>query len=105
MGVWRDGKVEIIPNDMGNRTTPSVVAFTENYRLIGEAAKAQITTNPQNTVFDAKRLIGRKYHDQIVQNDLKHWPFKLVADEHDNPLIEVQFMGKTQHFTCGMGYV
>ena len=62
--------MEIIPNDMGNRTTPSVVAFTENYRLIGEAAKAQITTNPQNTVFDAKRLIGRKYHDQIVQNDL-----------------------------------
>ena len=94
--------MEIIPNDMGNRTTPSVVAFTENYRLIGEAAKAQITTNPQNTVFFFFCLIGRKYHDQIVQNDLKHWPFKLVADEHDNPLIEVQFMGKTQHFTCGM---
>ncbi|CBK24543.2 uncharacterized protein [Blastocystis hominis] len=85
---------------MGNRTTPSVVAFTETHRLIGEAAKAQITTNPQNTVFDAKRLIGRKFHDQIVQNDLKHWPFKLVADEHDNPIIQVQYMGETKNFTC-----
>ena len=102
MGVWRDDKVEIIPNDMGNRTTPSVVAFTESHRLIGEAAKAQITSNPTNTVFDAKRLIGRKYSDQIVQNDLKHWPFKLIADENDKPLIEVSYLGKKQQFTCGM---
>ena len=102
MGVWKDGKVEIIPNDMGNRTTPSVVAFTDTHRLIGEAAKAQITSNPTNTVFDAKRLIGRKFSDQIVQNDLKHWPFKLLADENDKPIIEVSYLGKTHRFTCGM---
>lgn len=87
---------------MGNRTTPSVVAFTDTHRLIGEAAKAQITSNPSNTVFDAKRLIGRKYSDQIVQNDLKHWPFKLVPDENDKPLIEVNYLGKKQKFTCGI---
>ena len=101
VGVWKDGKVEIIPNDMGNRTTPSVVAFVDDHRLIGEAAKAQITSNPQNTIFDAKRLIGRHFSDQIVQNDLKHWPFKLIADKNDKPIIEVTFMGETRQYTCG----
>ena len=104
VGVWRDGKVEIIPNDMGNRTTPSVVAFTDTHRLIGEAAKAQMTTNPQNTVFDAKRLIGRKYSDPIVQNDLKHWPFKLIPDKNDKPIIEVQYLNQTKQFTCGRAF-
>ena len=101
MGVWKDVRVEIIPNDLGNRTTPSVVAFTDTHRLIGEAAKAQITSNPQNTVFDAKRLIGRKFSDAIVQNDLKHWPFRLIPDKFDKPIIEVQYLGKTKQFTCG----
>ena len=87
---------------MGNRTTPSVVAFTETHRLVGEAAKAQITSNPANTVFDAKRLIGRKFSDQIVQSDLKHWPFRLTADSTDKPVIEVTYMGKQQKYSCGM---
>ena len=102
VGVWREGKVEIIPNDLGNRTTPSVVAFTDTHRLIGEAAKAQITSNPTNTVFDAKRLIGRKYSEPLVQNDLKHWPFTIIPDETDKPIIEVEYLGETKQFTCGM---
>lgn len=102
VGVWKDGKVEIIPNDLGNRTTPSVVAFTDTHRLIGEAAKAQITSNPTNTVFDAKRMIGRKFSDPLIQNDLKHWPFTIIPDETDKPVIEVEYLGETKQFTCGM---
>ena len=101
MGVWKGSHVEIIPNDMGNRTTPSVVAFTDTCRLVGEAAKAQQASNPQNTIFDAKRMIGRKYSDQIVQNDLKHWPFRILPDENDKPIIEIEFKGKTHQYTCG----
>lgn len=100
--MWKDGKVEIIPNDLGNRTTPSVVAFTDTHRLIGEAAKAQITSNPTNTVFDAKRMIGRKFSDPLIQNDLKHWPFTIIPDETDKPVIEVEYLGETKQFTCGM---
>ena len=102
VAVMEGGKPIVIANTEGIRTTPSVVAFTDTHRLIGEAAKAQITSNPTNTVFDAKRLIGRKFSDQIVQNDLKHWPFKLLADENDKPIIEVSYLGKTHRFTCGM---
>merc|ERR1711963_1328260 len=80
VGVWQHGKVEIIANDQGNRTTPSYVAFTDTKRLIGDAAKNQVAMNPTNTVFDAKRLIGRKYDDSTVQKDLKHWPFKVVNE-------------------------
>jgi L1 cell adhesion molecule like protein len=77
VGVWQNNAVEIIANDQGNRTTPSYVAFTETERLIGEAAKNQAAMNPANTVFDAKRLIGRKFSDPIAQADMKHWPFKV----------------------------
>jgi len=99
VGVWLNGKVEIIPNDMGERTTPSYVAFTDQDRLIGDAAKNQITRNPHNTVFDAKRLIGRKFNDNIVQEDKKLWPFKLEKEEKgDRPVIVVQYQGQTKKF-------
>ena len=99
VGVWVNGKVEIIPNDMGERTTPSYVAFTETERLIGDAAKNQVTRNPANTVFDAKRLIGRKFVDSLVQEDMKLWPFKVVKEENgDRPQIVVNFMGTDKKF-------
>eukprot|EP00871_Galdieria_phlegrea_P004437 jgi/Galph1/4995/GphlegSOOS_G3604.1 len=91
-------RVEIIPNDQGNRTTPSYVAFTDEERLIGDAAKNQVALNPQNTVFDAKRLIGRKFADSSVQADMKHWPFKVLAKDGDKPYIEVTFKGQTKTF-------
>jgi len=98
VGVWQNERVEIIANDQGNRTTPSYVAFTDTERLIGDAAKNQAAMNPVNTVFDAKRLIGRKFSDQIVQGDMKHWPFKVVTRGDDKPLIEVSFKGETKQF-------
>ncbi len=81
-------RVEIIANDQGNRTTPSYVAFTDTERLIGDAAKNQVAMNPKNSVFDAKRLIGRKFNDPEVQADMAHWPFKVVAGPSDKPVIE-----------------
>lgn len=99
VGVWVNGKVEIIPNDMGERTTPSYVAFTETERLVGDAAKNQVTRNPTNTVFDAKRLIGRKFNESLVQEDMKLWPFKVVKEETgDRPQIVVNFMGAEKKF-------
>ena len=99
VGVWSNGKVEIIPNDMGERTTPSYVAFTETERLVGEAAKNQITRNPTNTVFDAKRLIGRKYNDAEVQADIKLWPFQVVKDpSSDRPQIRVKYLNQCKSF-------
>jgi L1 cell adhesion molecule like protein len=99
VGVWLNGKVEIIANDMGERTTPSYVAFTDNERLIGDAAKNQVTRNPTNTVFDAKRLIGRKFNDSVVQEDIKLWPFKVVKEENgDRPVIVVNFMGQSKRY-------
>jgi L1 cell adhesion molecule like protein len=98
VGVWQNDAVEIIANDQGNRTTPSYVAFTETERLIGDAAKSQVSMNPENTVFDAKRLIGRKFSDPIVQADMKHWPFKVIAGPGDKPLIEVMYRGEKKQF-------
>ncbi|XP_063371118.1 heat shock protein 68-like [Cydia amplana] len=98
VGVFQNGRVEIIANDHGNRTTPSYVAFNENERLIGDAAKNQAATNAKNTVFDAKRLIGRKFNDPCVQNDLKNWPFQVVA-EGDKPKIVVEYKKETKKFT------
>eukprot|EP00061_Rhincodon_typus_P012878 g38900.t1 len=97
VGVFQHGKVEIIANDQGNRTTPSYVAFTDTERLIGDAAKNQVAMNPQNTIFDAKRLIGRRYDDATVQTDLKHWPFKVINDS-SRPKVEVQHKGETKTF-------
>ncbi|EGG13827.1 Hsc70 protein [Cavenderia fasciculata] len=99
VGVWQNDRVEIIANDQGNRTTPSYVAFTDTERLIGDAAKNQVAMNPQNTVFDAKRLIGRKFSDPVVQADMKHWPFKIVQKEGDKPVIEVEYKGEKKTFT------
>ena len=98
VGVWRNGKVEIIANDQGNRTTPSYVAFTETERLIGDSAKNQVAMNPSNTVFDAKRLIGRKFTDSEVQSDMKHWPFKVSADKDNKPKISVEFKKEMKRF-------
>merc|ERR1712243_364918 len=98
VGVFQHGKVEIIANDQGNRTTPSYVAFTDTERLIGDPAKNQVAINPTNTIFDAKRLIGRKFDDPTVQSDMKHWPFK-VAAFGDKPKLEVEYKNETKTFT------
>nr|XP_043624176.1 heat shock 70 kDa protein [Erigeron canadensis] len=98
VGVWLNDRVEIIPNDQGNRTTPSYVAFTDTERLIGDAAKNQVAMNPQNTVFDAKRLIGRRFTDPSVQSDMKLWPFKVVAGPGDKPMIVVSYKGEDKTF-------
>merc|ERR1712121_495810 len=98
VGVFQHGKVEIIANDQGNRTTPSYVAFTDTERLIGDPAKNQVAINPTNTIFDAKRLIGRKFDDSTVQSDMKHWPFTVV-DEGSRPKLEVEYKNETKRFT------
>jgi heat shock 70kDa protein 1/2/6/8 len=98
VGVWQNERVEIIANDQGNRTTPSYVAFTDSERLLGDAAKNQGSINPQNTIFDAKRLIGRRFDDSVVQNDMKHWPFKVECADGNKPVITVQFKGETKQF-------
>jgi len=97
VGVFQHGKVEIIANDQGNRTTPSYVAFTDTERLIGDAAKNQVAMNPVNTIFDAKRLIGRKFEDSSVQGDMKHWPFEVVSDG-GKPKLSVEYKGETKTF-------
>jgi len=99
VGVFEHGKVEVIANDQGNRTTPSYVAFTDTERLIGDAAKNQVAMNPTNTIFDAKRLIGRKFDDQTVQRDIKLWPFNVVKDSGDKPRLEVDFKCEKKSFT------
>lgn len=98
VGIYTNGKVEIIANDQGNRTTPSYVAFTESERLIGDAAKNQVARNPVNTIFDAKRLIGRKFDDPIVQKDIRLWPFKVEKGNDGRPVIVVNFKGETKRF-------
>jgi len=97
VGVFQNGKVEIIANDMGHRTTPSYVAFNDSERLIGDAAKNQSAMNPVNTVFDAKRLIGRKFSEETVQRDIKLWPFKIV-NNNEKPQIEVEYKAEMKKF-------
>merc|ERR1711937_98426 len=99
VGIWQNDRVEIIANDRGNRTTPSYVAFTDTERLIGDAAKNQCAMNPTNTIFDAKRLIGRKFNDPVVQSDMKHWPFKLV-DDKGTPKLQVTYKGEEKTFAA-----
>merc|ERR1712012_776517 len=99
VGTFQHGKVEIIANDQGNRTTPSYVAFTDTERLIGDAAKNQVAMNPNNTIFDAKRLIGRNFDDETVQKDLKLWPFKVVKESSGKPKLEVEFKCENKTFT------
>src|SRR5210317_1762304 len=100
VGVWQNDRVEIIANDQGNRTTPSYVAFTENNeRLIGDAAKNQTAMNPKNTVFDAKRLIGRKFSDKKVQDDMKDWSYEVIAGPGDKPMINVESHGEKKPFS------
>ncbi|ORZ23001.1 70 kDa heat shock protein 3 [Absidia repens] len=98
VGVWQNDRVEIIANDQGNRTTPSYVAFTDTERLIGDAAKNQAALNTSGTVFDAKRLIGRRFADAEVQSDMKHWAFKVIEKE-SKPIIQVEFKSETKTFT------
>ena len=93
VGVFQYGKVDIIANDQGNRTTPSYVAFTDTERLIGDAAKNQVARNPKNTIFDAKRLIGRRFDDPVVQGDCKNWPFEVISDG-GKPKVRVEYMGE-----------
>jgi L1 cell adhesion molecule like protein len=97
--LYRNGAVEIIANDQGNRITPSYVAFNDEERIIGDGAKSQAASNPHNTIFDAKRLIGRKFSDKSVQFDLKHLTYKVTADKNDKPLIHVKYMGQDKTFS------
>ena len=100
VGVYKNGRVEIIANDQGNRITPSYVAFTpEGERLIGDGAKNQLTPNPENTVFDVKRLIGRNWDDPSVQHDMKFFPFKLVK-KNDKPHVELGVKGEIKEFAA-----
>lgn len=96
VAIWKNGTVEIIANDQGNRTTPSYVGFTETEKIVGDAAKQAASQNPTNTVFDAKRLIGRKFSDESVQKDLKHFPFEIKPDDSDKPQIHVNYLGKKE---------
>ncbi|KAJ8473540.1 hypothetical protein ONZ51_g7803 [Trametes cubensis] len=98
VGVQRGGRVEIIANDQGHRITPSWVSFTDEERLVGDSAKNAFHSNPENTVFDAKRLIGRKYDDPEVQRDMKHWPFKVV-NKSGKPVVQVKYRGELRDFT------
>ncbi|KAL5636041.1 hypothetical protein ACGC1H_004753 [Rhizoctonia solani] len=98
VGVWQNDRVEIIANDQGNRTTPSYVAFSSEERLIGDAAKNQAAMNPRNTVFDAKRLIGRRFDDPDVKKDMVHWPFTVV-DKDGSPYVQVEYLGEEKTFS------
>ncbi|KAG0131872.1 heat shock protein 70 family [Tuber indicum] len=98
VGVMKGGRVEILVNDQGNRITPSYVAFTPDERLVGDAAKNQYASNPQNTIFDIKRLIGRKFNERDVQNDMKHFPFKVI-NKNGQPAVQVEVGGEERDFT------
>jgi L1 cell adhesion molecule like protein len=98
VAVYQHDRVEVIANDLGNRTTPSYVAFTDSDRLIGDAGKNQAAANPKNTVFDAKRLIGRTFTDPVIQGDLALWPFRVQAGADGRPRIQVQYKGEEKAY-------
>ncbi|CAN6295592.1 unnamed protein product [Urochloa humidicola] len=100
VAVWRNDRGEVIPNDQGNLLTPSCVAFAGAERLVGDAAVNQAALNPANTIHDVKRLIGRRFSDEIVQEDIKLWPFKVVAGREDRPMIAVQYNGAEKQFSA-----
>ena len=100
VGYWNDNQVDIIANDQGNRTTPSYVAFNETERLIGDAAKNQASRNAENTIFDAKRLIGRNINDTVIQSDIKTWPFKVKGDAKGKPIICATYKGEEKEFSA-----
>ena len=97
VGWWKDNRCEIIANDQGNRTTPSYVSFTNEERLIGDGAKNQASMNPENTIFDSKRLIGRKFDDPAVQNDIKNFPFTVVSEDN-KPKIQATYKSELKTF-------
>ena len=99
IGVVNNKNVDIIANDQGVRTTPSYISFTEDDRLIGAAAKSIAARNPKNTVYDAKRLIGRNFKDKTIQQDMKLWSFDVVSGKQNNPLIKVQYKHEDKEFT------
>lgn len=98
VGVWQNNRVEIIANEQGNRTTPSYVAFTAEERLVGDGAKGQAAANPKNTVYEAKRLIGRRFDEPSVQKDIQQFSYNVVRGAHDKPEIEVDFKGETKRY-------
>ncbi|KEH25725.1 heat shock cognate 70 kDa-like protein [Medicago truncatula] len=100
VAVCKNGEIDIIVNDLGKRTTPSFVAFKDSERMIGDAAFNIAASNPTNTIFDAKRLIGRKFSDPIVQSDVKLWPFKVIGDLNDKPMIVVNYNDEEKHFAA-----
>ncbi len=100
VGVWQNDRVEIIANDQGERTTPSWVAFTDTERLIGVAAKNQASMNPNNTIYDSKRLIGRKFDDPVVQKFINDYPFKVKCDDNNKPIFEIDYKNSTKSFTA-----
>lgn len=99
VGVYKNNSVEIIPNSLGNRTTPSWVSFSDTEKLVGEGAKSSSVTNPLNTVYDVKRLMGRKFSDPIIQKELKNYPFKIIEGDGDRCKIEVKYKGETVQFS------
>ena len=98
VGVWQNDKVEIIANDQGNRTTPSYVSFSDTERVIGDGAKNMASMNPENTVYDAKRLIGRKFDEKTIAVEKKNLPFKIVDDGNNKPIIEVSYKGEQKKY-------
>ena len=98
VGWWKDNRCEIIANDQGNRTTPSYVGFSDEERIIGDGAKNQASVNPENTVYDAKRLIGRDYNDKTLQSDLRHFPFTVI-EKNQKPFIEVKFKNEKKTYS------
>ena len=99
VGVWQNDKVEIIANDQGNRTTPSWVAFTSNEKLVGESAKMQVNMNPENTIYDVKRIMGHKMNDPLVQKEVGHFSYKVSEGSNHMPQIHVQHRGESKTFS------